>query len=213
MRTLVALGFAGLLLISCSDHKTADVSSSEKDIDQIRKLEGEELVKRGQYLVTVGGCYDCHSPKIFTPQGPVPDSTRLLSGHPANSPELPIDLNALKPGSWILMAPDITSFVGPWGRSFAANLTPDSATGIGAWTEANFRNAIRTGKHMGIETGRPIMPPMPWPEIRHMTDEDFSAVYAFLRSLPPVSNKVPAPMSPSEVIAKQQSFKLTAAGK
>jgi hypothetical protein len=209
MRALTAFAVAGLFMASCSDNKTESTSAAEKNIDQIRKLEGEELVRRGEYLVSFGGCNDCHSPKIFTDHGPVPDSSRRLSGHPANSPQPPIDLNALKPGSWILMGPDITSFVGPWGMSYAANLTPDSTTGIGAWSEENFRNAVRMGKHMGIATGRPIMPPMPWQEIRNMTDEDFSAVYAYLKSLPPVQNKVPQPLTPDQVIAKQQSFKLT----
>ena len=96
------------------------------------------------------------------------------------------------------MAPDITTFVGPWGISYAANLTPDSASGIGAWSEATFINTIRSGKHLG--NGRDILPPMPWPFVSKLTDEDLKSVYAYLMSLPPVSNKVPAPVSPPDVM-------------
>jgi hypothetical protein len=102
------------------------------------------------------------------------------------------------------MAPDITSFVGPWGISYAANLTPDSATGIGAWTEDVFMKTLRTGKHLGMENGRPILPPMPWEFIGKMTDEDLSAVFAYLRNLPAISNRVPAPVPPNEVAAKNK---------
>jgi hypothetical protein len=101
------------------------------------------------------------------------------------------------------MSPDITAFAGPWGISYAANLTSDSATGIGAWTEEQFIKSMRTGKHLGAENGRPILPPMPWPFISKMTDEDLSAVYAYLKSLPPVSNRVPAPTPPNEVKFKK----------
>ena len=177
---------------STSDAKVADIATT-------RKLEGAELVKRGNYLVLTGACNDCHSPKIFSEKGMSVDSSKLLSGHPANSPLPPIDMNSLKPGNWISMAPDITAFVGPWGISYAANLTSDSATGIGAWSESTFIQALRTRKHMGMENGRPIMPPMPVEYIGQMNDDDLKAIYAYLKSLPPVSNKVPAPVPPNEV--------------
>jgi hypothetical protein len=96
------------------------------------------------------------------------------------------------------MAPDITAFVGPWGVSYAANLTPDSATGIGAWTEAQFISTMRTGKHLG--NGRPILPPMPWDEIRKKTDDDLKAMFAYLKSLPAVNNRVPGPVTPPDAM-------------
>jgi hypothetical protein len=104
------------------------------------------------------------------------------------------------------MAPDITAFVGPWGISYTANLTSDSATGIGAWPEQSFINAIRTGKHLGNPNDRDILPPMPWNIIREMTDDDLKAVYAYLQSLPPINNKVPAPVAPPDV-AKMMTTK------
>jgi len=165
-------------------------------------LEGEALVKRGESLLTIGGCNDCHTPKVFTEHEMQLDTAKMFAGHPANFPLDPVDADALQPGKWMQMSPMVTSFAGPWGISFAANLTPDSATGIGAWTEEVFIKCLRTGKHLGQENGRPILPPMPWYGVAKMTDEDLHAAYAYLRSLPPVSNRVPAPIPPNEVKLK-----------
>jgi hypothetical protein len=73
--------------------------------------------------------------------------------------------------------------------SYAANLTPDQNTGLGIWTEEMFVGAIRTGKHMA--TSRPILPPMPWPAFRNFSDEDLKSIYAFLRTVKPITNHVP----------------------
>jgi hypothetical protein len=194
--TILVAGFA-FYLIGCnsaSDEKKEQGSTTP----ETKTMTKEEMIKHGDYIVTTGSCNDCHSPKIMTKMGPMPDSTRLLSGHPASDPLPPINLNSLKPGNWMSMAADITAFVGPWGISYTANLTPDSATGIGAWSEATFINTIRSGKHLG--NGRDILPPMPWPFVAKLTDDDLKSVYAYLMSLPPVSNKVPAPVSPPDVM-------------
>lgn len=154
-----------------------------------------DKVKRGEYLVSVGGCNDCHSPKIMTEMGPVVDSSRFLSGHPADEklPEIPADL--VGPGKWgAVGSQSFTAWVGPWGVSFAANLTPDMVTGSGAWTEESFKAAMRTGKHLGA--GRAILPPMPWFNVATATDEDLSAIFAYLKSLKPIENMVPAPIPP-----------------
>ena len=105
------------------------------------------------------------------------------------------------------MAPDVTAFVGPFGISYAANLTSDSTTGIGSWQESNFINAMRTGKHMGIPTARPILPPMPWPGLAKLTDEDLKSVFAFLKSTTPISNRVPQPVPPTEIGKEEVSVK------
>lgn len=165
----------------------------------MKELTNEQKIARGKYLVTIGSCNDCHSPKIFTQMGPAPDTTRLLSGHPADGPVPKIDTSALNPRQWIMFSPDLTMFVGPWGISYSANLTPDSATGLGAWSEETFMKTLRTGHHLGLPGGRMIQPPMPWMFVGQMTDEDLKSVYAFLRSLPPVKNQVPVPVPPSEV--------------
>jgi hypothetical protein len=73
--------------------------------------------------------------------------------------------------------------------SYAINLTSDAETGIGKWRESDFVQAIKTGKHLGV--GRPIMPPMPWPAYRNLSDADLKAMFAFLKTVPPVKNRVP----------------------
>jgi len=156
-------------------------------------------VERGAYLVHAGGCNDCHSPKVFVKMGPmmvpVPDTSRLLSGHPENTvlPEIP--KGVIAPDKWgAITTNDLTAWVGPWGVSFSRNLTPDIATGLGSWTDEMFVKTIRNGKHMG--EGRDILPPMPWTEYRNLNDADLKAIFAYLQSLKPVENAVPDPMSP-----------------
>ena len=156
-----------------------------------------ERVARGKYLVTFGGCSDCHTPLKFTDKGPEPDVSRLLSGHPAATKLPPPELKA---GPWFAATAGMTAWAGPWGISYAANLTPDTNTGIGIWTEDMFVKAMRTGKHMG--SGRDILPPMPWQGVGALSDEDLKAIYAYLRTVPAVANPVPQPLGPNG----QQSF-------
>jgi mono/diheme cytochrome c family protein len=152
-----------------------------------------DRVERGKYLVTIGGCNDCHTPLKMGPKGPEPDMARMLSGHPES---FPITGGTAAPSAaWLMtMAASGTAFSGPWGVSFAANLTPDDNTGLGIWTEEMFAKAVRTGRHMGVS--RPILPPMPWPNVGAMNDEDLKAVYAYLRSIQPIHNRVPEPLPP-----------------
>lgn len=150
-------------------------------------------VERGRYLVTILTCNDCHTPLEVGPRGPQPDMKRLLSGHPETlqqlSPPAPVG-----PWTWMAAATN-TAFAGPWGISYASNLTPDPNTGLGVWTEEMFLKAMRTGRHMG--TSRPIQPPMPWPSYAHMTDDDLKAVFAYLRSVPALANRVPEYQEPA----------------
>ena len=144
-------------------------------------------VERGKYLVTVTGCNDCHTPWSMGPDGPAPDKTRFLSGHPENLTMPPPPKLPEGPWNWVGAA-SFTTFSGPWGISYAINLTPDK-TGMGNWKEEQFVQALRTGKHKG--RGRPILPPMPWPNFSQMTDADLKAMFAYLQSLPPIANTVP----------------------
>lgn len=157
----------------------------------------EARVAHGKYLVEIMGCGDCHSPKIMTPQGPAPDPARLLSGHPAAEKIAPFpDPKTAFNGQWALFSPGLTIGVGPWGVNYAANLTPDD-TGLGNWTFDQFKRALTQGKSKGMENGRTLLPPMPWQNYVHMKDEDLQAVFAYLKSLPPVQNVVPAPTPPA----------------
>jgi mono/diheme cytochrome c family protein len=157
---------------------------------------GKHQIERGKYLSIVGDCNDCHSPKLMTPNGPTTDPARILSGHPATERLPSVAPGVLGPGKWMAMTNDgLTAWVGPWGISFASNLTPDAETGIGRWTVQHFIQTLRTGKHLGV--GRPILPPMPTEELGAMTDADLKALFSYLKSLQPVKNLVPAPIPPS----------------
>jgi mono/diheme cytochrome c family protein len=152
-------------------------------------------VARGKYLVSTSGCHDCHTPfKPTADGGAEPDMTRALSGHPEALVMPPAP--ALPAGPWLVtIAATNTAFAGPWGVSFTANLTPDADTGLGQWTLKDFMSTIRTGRHMG--RGRPVLPPMPIPVYNNFTDADLEAVYAYLRSIPPIKNRVPEPLPPA----------------
>ncbi len=152
-------------------------------------------VERGKYLTLVGGCNDCHTPKTFRPNGAEADMKRELSGHPAEEKFAGVSPKTIERNQWgTVTNSHLTAWSGPWGVSFAMNLTPDKTTGLGSWTPEMFVSAIRSGKHQG--TGRPILPPMPWNWYRNMTDDDLKAVFAYLQSLPPIHNPVPDPIAP-----------------
>jgi hypothetical protein len=153
----------------------------------------DSLTKRGEYLVTIMSCNDCHSPMG---KGHMPDPERLLSGHPANVPVAPFDTATAR--RYALFGMTGTSMVGPWGVSFAANLTSDE-TGIGNWTEEQFRIAFTQGKFKGMKEGRNLLPPMPWFNFTNIKDEDLKAIFAYLKSTKPVRNVVPGAIPPNEL--------------
>jgi hypothetical protein len=59
-----------------------------------------------------------------------------------------------------------------------------------------FIATMRTGRHQGV--GRPVLPPMPVQILAALDDEDIKSVFAYLQSLPPVKNRVPASIDPQE---------------
>lgn len=151
-----------------------------------------ELVSLGEHLVKTSGCHDCHTPLKMGANGPEPDMSRMLSGHP-QAMKLPPAPVAAPP--WIgAVAATNTAWSGPWGVSFTANLTPDKATGLGSWSKETFIQTIRTGRHMG--RGRPILPPMPVPAYQNFSDEELAAVFAYLQTIPAIDNQVPTPLPP-----------------
>src|SRR5688500_13365428 len=162
MKAIFALALATLLLAGCSQSTAQNNDGDATD-----------MVARGKYLVTIGGCNDCHTPFKLGPQGPEPDMSRMLSGHPQ---QLKMPPAPEMKGPWVWAgAGTNTAFAGPWGVSYAANLTPHPETGLaGVLTEDQFIQTIRTGKHYG--TSRPILPPMPWQNVAQMTDEDLRSV-------------------------------------
>ncbi|MGK2864856.1 MAG: c-type cytochrome [Chitinophagaceae bacterium] len=122
-----------------------------------------DKIKYGQYLVTIAHCGDCHTP--FSPEG-IPDFSKPLSG--GNEDKLP----------------------GFTVRS--ANITPDSATGIGSWTEEMFISKFRNNanpENINRNPGKNNTI-MPWSCYGNMKENDLKAIYAYLHSIPPISNKV-----------------------
>ena len=178
---------AATATVGCSDSLFSVKASAATD-DSSR-------VERGKYLVGAVGCTDCHTPFKMGPNGPEPDMTRFLSGHPEQIGPLAAPRAQ---GPWIASnSATNTAWAGPWGISYTANLTPDRNTGLGIWTEEMFLNAIRKGRHMGVS--RPILPPMPWQALKNLSDDDLKGIFAYLRTVPPVSNHVPEPTEPAVV--------------
>ena len=190
-QTLTALAItltASLAVIAAAN------ASRPVTVAQPQKSKAEQLA-RGKYLVTIGGCHDCHTPWIIQPDGkPGPDRSRALSGHPQDFP-ITAPAKHTSDRFAVSIAPMNTAYSGDWGVSFAANLTPDTMTGTGIWTFDIFKNTIRNGRHWGV--GRPLLPPMPWFNYREMTDEDLAAVFAYTRTLKPIRNEVPQPLPPA----------------
>lgn len=167
-----------------------------------------EKIERGRYLVTIAGCGMCHTPKITSEKGVEEDTTRLLSGHPANEYVRQMPDNIGRNGWLSASNKHMTAWAGPWGISYASNLTSDENTGIGLWTERNFLEAMRNGKHGGIT--RPIYPPMPWESLGKATDEDLLAILAYLKSTKPIENRVPEPYIPKKKVEKKQDVEVEA---
>jgi mono/diheme cytochrome c family protein len=128
-------------------------------------------VARGEYLVAISGCNDCHTPGYFFGK---PDMSRFLGGS---------DVGFEIPG--------IGVFPGP-------NITPDKETGIGSWTLEQIVAAIQTGRR---PDGRTLAPIMPWPAFASLTEDDATAIAEFLQSVKPVSNQVPEPSKPGDTVS------------
>jgi mono/diheme cytochrome c family protein len=124
--------------------------------------------ERGKYLVAIAGCNDCHTPGYFFGK---PEMNRYLGGS-----EVGFEI------------PGLGVFHGP-------NLTPDPETGLGNWSIGQIVTALQTGKR---PDGRELAPIMPWRAFANLTKDDATAIAVFLKSLPPVKNKVPGPFGPNE---------------
>jgi hypothetical protein len=179
---LTTLSFAALSLAACSTKQAAPT---------------ETPAQHGEQLVKMGGCSDCHTPMKFdeAKHMPVPDMTRFLSGHPEGAPD-----PQAAPGQqdMAVIGPTFTSFKTGFGVVYSRNLTPDKETGLGAWTAAEFVATMRTGHRRG--NGRVLLPPMPWMNLASAPTSDLEAMFAYLKTLPPVRNAVPEPKVPAPAI-------------
>jgi len=147
---------------------------------------GNTQVARGAQLVMLGGCHDCHTPK-----GPnlSLDMAKALSGHPQSAALPPEVVGGIATNMML------TAWRGPWGVSLARNLTPDKETGIGDWTLADFKKALRTGVN---KKGEVLLPPMPIMNLQNLPDQDLDAIWAYLRTVKPVRNPVGRPVPPRQ---------------
>jgi len=183
------------LFYRCTNSTTATVASNDSSSANTNMYAGySSQVDWGKHLVATGGCNDCHTPKKMSDKGPVDDLDLMLSGHPSQLPAPSLMPAQLKAG--LAATQDLTAWIGPWGTSYSANLTPDS-TGIGAWNEQQFITCIRQDVFKGIVGSRPLMPPMPVAGVNNYTDDELKAVFAYLKSIKPIHNVVPDYQPPS----------------
>ncbi|HWH64181.1 MAG TPA: hypothetical protein VNS50_12940 [Ginsengibacter sp.] len=194
--TIIALASAIFIFSKCSE-STANDEGNKKDSTVVSNAVNggyESQVKWGAHLITIGGCNDCHTPKKMGPNGPEDNIDLELSGHPSQMPEPVVDRKEME-SKGLVVTSGLTQWIGPWGISYAANLTSDS-TGIGGWKEDQFIYCLRHGKWMGLQDARYLLPPMPWQGIGQMTDDELKAVFAYLKSTKPIHNIVPQPQLP-----------------
>jgi mono/diheme cytochrome c family protein len=191
---LVLLLLGATIYYSCQNASSLPATASGV-------VDNDSLIKRGSYLVTAMGCNDCHTAKRMGPNGPELDTNHLLSGFTATDPlpKLPVDTAITN--HYVLASFAFTSFVGPWGTSFAANLTSDP-TGLGGWTLERFKKALQEGQYHGIDGTRKILPPMPLTAFKDLNDDDFKALYTYLQATKPVKNLVPKPIPPGGMAIK-----------
>jgi hypothetical protein len=199
LTTLMAFVMSSVLFIGCNQKQSSTDKAEAKTTMASNIMYGgfKSEVLWGKHLVIVGGCNDCHTPKKMTAMGPVPDMAIQLSGHPANAPVPDINRKEME-GKGLIVTNDLTVWIGPWGVSYAANLTPDE-TGVGNWTSAQFIKAIRERKFHGLDGTRPLLPPMSFVAEginSDMSDAELTAIFTYLKSIKPVHNLVPQPQPP-----------------
>jgi mono/diheme cytochrome c family protein len=192
---LTGLAVFAICTTSCSDDKKSEPAVASEATTEKQSFGGyESQVKWGEHLVTIGGCNDCHTPKKMTPMGPVDDSTLMLSGHPEKLPAPDVDRKDIESKGLVITA-DFTTWTGPWGITYSANLTPDE-TGTKNWSEEQFIYALRNSISKGLAGGRPLMPPMSMMPVKHMSDDELKAIYAYLRTVKPIKNNSVQPTPP-----------------
>lgn len=181
---LVSVSVFIFLILACNNTKTESAPAITANYGAF-----DSQLKWGENLVHNAGCNDCHTPKKMGPNGPEDDKSLMLSGHPAQMPAPDFDpKEAAKKG--LIVTQTFTAWTGPWGTTFAPNLTSDS-TGIGGWKEEQFLKALKEKKWMGLDNTRPLMPPMSMMPVTLMSDDELKAIFAYLKSTPPVRNTAP----------------------
>ena len=138
----------------------------------------KDPARRGRYLVSTLGCSFCHTP--------VRDDGSLIDG--------------------MLFAGGQKWQAVPFGNFVSYNLTSDKETGLGGWTDDQIKKFITTGVRR--DGSRMIPFPMPWISYANLTAADQSAIVAYLRTIPPIANRIPAPERPNIVSYLWGKFQL-----
>ncbi|MBB3149260.1 mono/diheme cytochrome c family protein [Phyllobacterium trifolii] len=149
----------------------AFVTASGLGLLSFAAVADDAQITRGEYLVTISGCNDCHTPGYFFGK---PDLSRFLGGS---------DVGFEIPGVGVVVGP---------------NVTPDKETGIGGWSLEQIVTALQTGQR---PDGRVLAPIMPWQAFAHLTKDDAMAIAAFLQNVKPVKNKIPDPVKPGKKVS------------
>lgn len=199
---VMATSLSSLCLFACNSANTDGNNNSRDSISAATTTANRDggfpsQAAWGEHLVNMGGCNDCHTPKIMTKMGPVPDTNMILAGHPANVPPPSINRKEIE-SKGLAVTNDLTVWIGPWGISYAANLTPDN-TGLNNWTPDQFIRTFRELKMNGSPNARPLLPPMSFVAegFSHTaSDDELKAIFAYLQTIKPVHNAVPAPVPP-----------------
>ncbi|MEO8712764.1 MAG: diheme cytochrome c-553 [Parafilimonas sp.] len=191
----IAVCIICFLFYRCSNNATTSTATNDSLSTNGNMYNGyASQVDWGKHLMATGGCGDCHTPKKMADHGPVDDSSLLFSGSPSQQPAPNLTPDQLKQGMAATLG--LTAWTGPWGRSYAANLTPDS-TGLGSWSEKQFITCLSQGLFQGIEGSRPLMPPMPIDGVKNFTSNEMKAIFAFLKTVKPIHNIVPEYQPPA----------------
>jgi hypothetical protein len=193
---ITGLAFGAICFTGCSENKPAESAVEPTAAAEKPSFGGYETqAKWGEHLVSIAGCNDCHTPKKMTPMGPVDDTTLFLSGHPEKMPAPDIDRKQTE-SKGLVVTSDFTTWTGPWGITYSANLTPDES-GTGNWKEDQFLYAIRNMVSKGLAGSRPLLPPMSMMPVKNMTDDELKAIFAYLRTIKPIKNNSVQPTPPA----------------
>ncbi len=193
------------LLMSCGSKVDPEpILVQDSQASEQEKLYQEYNVERGKRLVELGGCSQCHTPKIKTTLGYKPDEDRFLSGYPADKPlpDLPYAEIIAGEAEKSFYTTDATIWVGRWGVTFAPNLTPDAETGIGAMSEEDFIEIFRNKEHFSQEN--PLITPMPVNVYSKLSFFELRSIYIYLQTLEPISNEVPKRIPPQSDLFEGQ---------
>src|SRR3989442_5159376 len=141
MQLMRALAGPALLLLLIAGCKPPEPQSttSQTAAPPPAAAPKQSPVERGKYMVTVGGCNDCHTPKKLGPNGPEPDMSKELSGNPSTEKLAPVPAGLIAPDKYLTVVKNhLCAWGGPWGVGFATNPTPDKAAGLGSWPQNMF---------------------------------------------------------------------------